>query len=163
MFNHYTSTQPLADQIKALIGPRREATRRIYTMITRFERAAWYPAAFAEAAAATGFTYAERLTFTGDNITSAATRLLEGYLSAVGEPVDADERLTVRQAADLLGLSVSAVKAAAQRGDLPAEHVDAPGNGFYRIRRADAEAWGATFTAGRDHRPGRKPKTITPG
>jgi hypothetical protein len=161
MFTKFTSIQPVADRLKPLIGPRSRTTRRVYELMTRFERAPWYPAAFDEALRQGPIQIANGQLVAEGDPAEAVGRVIEYYLNTPGMPTDPDEKLTLRQAAGLIGCDVTPLKRAVQSGKLPAEHIDTPGNGYYVVRRADAEAWGATFHAARDHRPGRKPKPVT--
>lgn len=163
MFARFTNTQAAADMIKQMIDfPTR--TIRMRRALGRFERADWHPAAFYEALASSPGRFGlvdGRLVYEGEGeAIDAATRLLETYLALTGDQPDevaTGDTLTLRQAADIVGCDVSTLKKAIKLGDLIAEHVAGPGNGYWQVQRADLDAWAEKYHRPREGQPGRKP------
>ncbi len=85
MFTQFTSTQPVADQIKGLVSRQARLVRRISPLLTEFERAAWYPAAFEDAAKQAGFQYNGVLNYAGNDVIAAVEHLIKIYLAIIAK------------------------------------------------------------------------------
>lgn len=85
LLTQFTSTQPIADQIKALISREGRRATRILPLVADLERAAWYPTAFEDAANQSGFQYSGALNYAGDDMIAAAERLIKTYLEIVAK------------------------------------------------------------------------------
>lgn len=112
--NEFTSTQPIADQLKGFVRKRGapDQRRQISAMIQRFERCGYNPAAFADALAAVetiAFDDDGNLVYAGNTPLLDVTGLLQLYLAAV-EPAPVPEIFDTKGAADYVKMSLSAFK-----------------------------------------------------
>lgn len=149
-----TSTQLVADQLKGLIGSPNIGNRRVYNLLTRFEAAAWYPTAFEKAIEGSGWRLdGSHLAYTGDGIVEAAFRLLQQYLFDVRYT---GEALILSKAAEYAKCTPRRMQKAVSDGEIPARHVDAPGNGYHEVNRADLDEWIRQYEARRDKQRGPK-------
>lgn len=123
ILNYHTSTQPIADQLLALIRRPDDpildnAYRLALIAIGRFEAANWYPLAFEDAlSAAPGefdFDNIGRLAYlpSGQNPLEqyeAVRLVIERYLELIA-PSEQPQYLTTKEAAAILGVSEDTVK-----------------------------------------------------
>jgi excisionase family DNA binding protein len=123
LLNYHTSTQPLADQMLALIRRPDDSTldslyRRALVAIGHFESAHWYPQAFEDALAAApgefSFNNIGRLAYQPSSnypgeAYEAVRAVIERYLNLI-QPSEQPQYLTTQEAAEYLGVSKDVIK-----------------------------------------------------
>lgn len=130
MLDEIYATQPVADQLKALIRSVRghiAERRHAMKLLQAFERCSWHGVAFEQAIQQVGSDRfaavdARTIAYHGDDVLTDSARLLAAYLElACPEelPSDLKQDFNTAEAADYLGLSEAAVrKYVYQTGDL---------------------------------------------
>lgn len=118
MLYQYTSTQPIADQLKRLITGNTRTMKPALNAIQYFERADWIPRAFEDALAESPLHFdGEAFTLLPDSTITASQaviQLLVHYETLIAQH-PSDKFFTTAQAAVELGVSLDTMKKYSQR------------------------------------------------
>jgi hypothetical protein len=112
MFDGYTSTQLIADNLKSLIhraAPR--GRRAAMTVLQQFERCGWHARAFEEACAGRFTEVAGELRYEGSDVVADITDTLTRYLELAGcAPKEFPDPMGADDAARYLGCTLDTLK-----------------------------------------------------